>query len=163
MPFAARGFTLIDLMIAVVIVGILAVVALPAYSNYLLRAHRAIGTARLLEISAQQESFLADRKQYATALGPDGLGYPGDTLYLTRAGQVAAASSSAAIYRITLAAYSVATAATCAASGAATGTAFIVVAEPRGAQAKDRACGTLCLAQDGTRGQSGIAPDCWRG
>lgn len=162
-PAAVRGFTLIDVLIAAVIVGLLAAIALPAYSNYLLRAHRSLGTSRLLEISAQQETFLADRKQYATVLGPDGLGYAGDTLYLTRGGQVTADASSEAIYRITLAAYSAATTANCAASGAATGTAFIVVAEPRGAQARDRACGTLCLAQDGTRGQSGIARNCWRG
>lgn len=163
MPRAARGFTLMEVLIAAAIVGLLAAIALPAYSNYLLRAHRVLAASQLLEISARQETFLADRKRYATVLGPDGLGYAGDTLYLTRGGQVAAAASSEAIYRIMLAAYSSATVANCAATGPATGTAFIVVAEPRGGQARDRACGTLCVAQDGTRGQSGASPDCWRG
>ncbi|SDR77301.1 type IV pilus assembly protein PilE [Halopseudomonas xinjiangensis] len=61
-----RGFTLIEVMIVVVIVGILAAIALPSYREYVLRGNRAQGQALLMEAAARQERFYAQNSAYVT-------------------------------------------------------------------------------------------------
>ncbi len=48
-PYSMRGFTLIEVMIVVAIVGILSAIALPSYSEYIRRGHRAEARAGLLQ------------------------------------------------------------------------------------------------------------------
>lgn len=73
----ATGFTLIELMIVVTIIGILAVVAIPRYMSYVFKAKTAEAIGFLSEIKAHQESYRADFGQYcnvsktATAYYPD--------------------------------------------------------------------------------------------
>jgi prepilin-type N-terminal cleavage/methylation domain-containing protein len=62
-----RGFTLIELMIAVAIVGVLAAVAIPAYQSYLRRGYASEAQTSLADIRAAQESFFSTRRVYISA------------------------------------------------------------------------------------------------
>jgi len=62
------GFTLIELMIAVVIVGIIAAIAYPSYRDYTAQARRAEGRNLLLAMVNQQEKFYSDCHYYAATI-----------------------------------------------------------------------------------------------
>lgn len=61
-----RGFTLIELMVTVAIVGILAGIAYPNYRDYVMRGHVADATNGLSTIRAQMERHFQDNRTYAT-------------------------------------------------------------------------------------------------
>jgi len=61
-----HGFTLIELMIAVAIVAILAMVAVPSYSAYIMRGHLAEAVNGLAAVRAQMERHFQDNRSYAT-------------------------------------------------------------------------------------------------
>jgi type IV pilus assembly protein PilE len=56
-PFA--GFTLIEAVLVVALLGILATLSFPSYQAFLLRAHRSDAVGRLMEIAACQEQVRA--------------------------------------------------------------------------------------------------------
>ncbi|WP_342617897.1 type IV pilin protein [Rhodoferax sp. GW822-FHT02A01] len=62
-----RGFTLIELMITVAIVGILASIALPSYSNYVIRGKIPDATSTLAVKRVKLEQYYQDNKTYAGA------------------------------------------------------------------------------------------------
>jgi type IV pilus assembly protein PilE len=68
----ATGFTLIELMIVVAIVGILMAISVPAYQGYVMRSHRADAHSSLLDIAARQERHIAQYNRYANAITADG-------------------------------------------------------------------------------------------
>ena len=63
------GFTLIELMIAVAVVAILAGIAIPQYSDHLVRASLTAATGTLKEVRARMEQRYADNRSYANAAG----------------------------------------------------------------------------------------------
>lgn len=73
MPRRAGGFTLIELMVVVAVVGLLAVVAVPGYQDYVRKARRADGKAALLRIQLQQEKWRAGHLTYGADLAAIGV------------------------------------------------------------------------------------------
>lgn len=131
------GFTLIELMVTVAIIGILAAAAYPSYVQYVVRSNRAAADSFLLEVASMQERFLVDNRSYATSLAA--LGYT---------------SLPAAIspnYQITVTAV----------AGPPLG--YVLTATPQGTQAtNDTACGTLTLSSTGDKSISGTGSSCWK-
>ena len=135
------GFTLIELMIVVAIVGILGAIALPAYNSYVIRGKRAEGRNALLDLAARQERRYSDSNQYTPNLAD--LNYT-DPASCTAAG----VQTETCKYTLTI-------------SGV-TGSnqAFTINAQPTFA---DPECGTLTLNNTGTKGEGGTGdvPACW--
>lgn len=156
-PQKAKGFSLIEVMITVVIVAILASIAVPSYRQYVLRANRTVAKTALTDLVARQEGYKVDRKRYALSL--DKLGFGAATLYLDRDGVLATSSNDNSIYQVSLAGnpgFS-----SCSPGGSASTGGFTIVMTPIGAQARDKQCGLLCESSAGIRGASGSGTDCW--
>lgn len=64
--FRQSGFTLIELMITVVIVGILASVAYPSYAEHIAKGRRADARARLVAAQQWMERYYTERYSYAS-------------------------------------------------------------------------------------------------
>lgn len=70
-----KGFTLIEVMIAVAIIGILAAIAFPSYQDYVRKARRADAKEALLRVQLEQEKWRANNATYSSALTMPTLDY----------------------------------------------------------------------------------------
>ena len=132
-----RGFTLIELMIALVIAAVLYTIAMPAYNSHVMRSHRADAHAALLDISARQERFMAQNNTYTTEIaGATGL-------------NMGSSTSNSNYYNMSVAACAGGTIATC----------YVVTATAAGGQADDTDCATITFSSRGVK--SGTTAQCW--
>lgn len=60
------GFTLMELMIVVTIIGILASFALPSYINHMRKARRSSVQALMMDASNREQQYLLDKRQYTS-------------------------------------------------------------------------------------------------
>lgn len=80
----STGFTLLEIMIAVAIVAILTAIALPIYTNNVVRANRAAAERFMLDIANREEQWMLDQRAYTATLGSGGLGLTAEADLLTR-------------------------------------------------------------------------------
>ena len=145
MNFKQKGFTLIELMIVVVIIGVLAAIALPSYGDYVKRARRADGKSGILALQLAQEKLRANCAFYAQNIGANNV--CGLTSALTTV--AATATSPDGYYNLSIVAAS------------ASQTAYILAAAPTGPQTGDD-CGTFSADQDGENHTGSYANStCW--
>ena len=79
-----KGFTLIELMIVVVIIGILASIAMPMYTQYIVRANRSAAQSQMLDIANREQQFLLADRVYADSLALAASGYALPNEVITR-------------------------------------------------------------------------------
>ena len=63
-----RGFTLVEIMVAVAIVAILASIAYPSYVNQIVKSNRAAAQSLLMEIAQKQSQYVLDNRGYTSSL-----------------------------------------------------------------------------------------------
>ncbi len=132
-PRRAKGITLIELMIVVVIVGILVAIAFPSYTENVNSGRRADGQGALVNTAQRLERCFTQFNSYAAA-GGCGIVFP--------------IASPEGFYQIT--------------APARTATTFTLLATPQGPQVNDTRCANLSLTHTGVRAASGTVPGrCW--
>ncbi len=133
-----RGFSLVELMIVVVIIGVLAGIAYPSYLTYMQQTRRADCEGALMQLASAMERDFSRVGQYRNIIT---LGNFSATCPL---------GGGAATYNLSIPA------------GTLTATTYVLQAAPANAQAGD-ACGTLTLTNQLIKGQSaGTLAQCWQ-
>jgi type IV pilus assembly protein PilE len=68
---AQKGITLIELMVVVGIIAILASIAIPSYSQYIIRTNRRAAQATMMEIAVREHQFFVANRAFAVASDPN--------------------------------------------------------------------------------------------
>jgi type IV pilus assembly protein PilE len=130
------GFTLIELMIAVAIVGLLTALALPSYQKQVLKSHRPDAKAALLDLASREERYRSTNQSY-TSTGTS-LGYGSNF-------PINVPSATSPSYSITV-------------TTSNGGVSYTATATPLGSQSRD-SCGTYTITDTGA--QSASQSNCW--
>lgn len=142
-PRGARGFTLVELMITVMIIGVLATIAIPSYQQFVQRARRTEAKSAMLRVMGAQERYFTVNNSYTT--DPTALSFAACGNNTTGSGDNCDAST----YLIQIAALN---------GDPKTG--FTLTASPK---QTDDLCGNLTLTSTNVKGKtgSGSMQDCW--
>jgi type IV pilus assembly protein PilE len=135
---AQTGFTLIELMIVVAIIGILAAIAYPGYIDYITKANRTAAAAYITSLTSKQQQYMLDARQYATTLTELGETVPTDV---------------SNHYNVTVDT-----------DNSDTPPSYVFSAAPTGLQAtRDTKCGILTIDAAGNKTESGTSTvaECW--
>ncbi len=79
-PANARGFTLIELVIAVMIIGVLAAIAYPSYQDYVRKGNRSAAQSFMMTVAQRQEQYLLTNRSYAASIAALNLTQPPETV-----------------------------------------------------------------------------------
>jgi type IV pilus assembly protein PilE len=140
------GVTLIELLIAIVLLSIIAASAYPSYTQYVVRAKRTAGTSVLLQVADRQQQYFMDNKRYANVLTT--LGFQASPFMIGGDGDYVAMGDNDRVYLIAMA--------------TPTPTTYTLVAIPQMMMAsKDTQCAVLFLLSTGQKGSTGGGDRCW--
>ena len=133
------GFTLLELLIVVALIGLIWTIAVPSYSHYVVRAQRTEAKAALLQLATNQERFYFAQRRYGATADLPALGFP-------------SGKSERGTYSLSIA-------------GADTLTYTATATPAAGASidlTRDSMCTSFSITAQGVRSATGTAPDnCW--
>jgi type IV pilus assembly protein PilE len=147
-PIVRNGFTLIEMMIVLTVVGILAATVLPSYRNSIDRASRAEAKGILLETS----QFLERNYSLASRYDKTSAGVAVALPYTTSPKTGTAKYNISVNFNLPAATVAVPD---------PHATTFTLSAAPTGTMASD-SCGTLTLTETGQQGSGGTVAECWQ-
>ncbi len=133
------GFTLIEILIVVAILGVLTAIALPAYNNSVIRSARAEAKNEIMRVASELERYFSSNNTYVTSADPLVDDTAGTTLDTVNG-----------FYELSVAA-----------GGTGIATSFIATATAQGDQLADT-CATYTITNTGVRGATGdTVEECW--
>ncbi|WP_269471106.1 type IV pilin protein [Sulfuriflexus mobilis] len=135
------GFTLIEVMITIAIIGILVAVALPSYQDQVIKTRRSDGKAALTRVAQALERCFSQNGRYTGATCPAATGTGTPPVPPPQ-------DSEEKFYKISI---------------ATTASTYDLTAMPQAPQTADTKCANLTLDQTGAKGKSGTGTiaDCW--
>jgi len=151
-----QGFTLMEMMIVVAIVGILTSIAIPMYRDHVLKAHRTDAESFMMQVANKEEQIMLDMRSYAPVSGSNAnfANAPASPATATSGVNLPVPVHVDLDYDLTV-------------STNAAGTSppsYLITATPKAAQQQgDTRCNVLTLNQAGTKTASGpgTATTCW--
>jgi len=147
-----RGFTLVELMVVVAVIGILSAIGYPSYTRYIVKANRSAAESFMQGVGSLEERYLLDARTYFCT----GAGACTNVLSATTTPAFIVPASVSSHYTMSVAAPDTTTSAPT----------YTITATPIGSQlTSDTECRNLTLDQNGTKGISGgtssNVSSCW--